>query len=150
MLVRTMGAVSAVLMLMGCSAFGSNESERYRDKLALSGFREVGAYFDTSATAYFVGPADADITAVASGPQLVVKKDGQPMKNGVQQTVALGTGYSTDTGNCDLLFWSIDASSAVSVLQDWGKLTSTEKAGLDGGTLIGIEVDVICNAQADK
>ena len=145
-----MAAVTAVLMLAGCSALGPNESEHYRDQMTLSGFRRVGTYFDTSATAYFVGPVAADLTTVTSGPQLVVKKETRPMRNGVQQTVALGTGYSSDTGNCNVLFWAVERSSAVSVLQDWGKLTSVEQTGLTGGTLIGIEVDVVCTAQDDK
>ena len=102
MFVRWMAGVTTVLMLAGCSAPGPNEFERYRDQMTLSGPRTVGTYFDTSATAYFVGQADADLAPVTSGPQLVAKKDTKPMRNGVPQTVALGTGYSGDTGNCNL------------------------------------------------
>ena len=145
-----MVVVLAVLALSGCAMLGPNESERYRDELRLDGFRRVATFFsDGAAQALFVGPAGADLSSAAHGPSLVVSKDPKPTTNGVFRTVALGTGFSQDSGNCSTTFWTVEAKSATGYIDGFAKVTDKEAAGLADGSLVGIEAHVVCAAQDD-
>jgi hypothetical protein len=142
-LVRRVALALAVLLLAGCSD-NPNESEQYRSKITVDGFRHVGDSYDKSASAYYVGPQGTDLAKAITGPDLKVKMDDSPSTIGAFTTVATATG-----NGCNVLIRTVTGTGAANFLANHGKLTDTDRTGLTAGTLIGLEIDTICKPQSD-
>lgn len=142
--------LGCTVVLTGCSAPEPNDSERYRDRVTVEGFRVVDSdYYQRTATAAYVGAVDVDVAAAVSGPGLTVVKGGRDLSSGALTYLADGFGSAADTGRCWVSVYRHKPGRAAVDNLGSDRIDARERAGIVDGSVARVDVRVVCDAQAD-
>lgn len=138
---------SAASVLAACGG-GPNESERYRDRVRIDGYRVIDKSYSDGATGIYVGPAGSNLSSAVSAPGLTVSRGETDWSNGIFKYVAEGTGRTEESGSCRVVVFQLDSGLAALQYAD-RNLDEAERDGILDGSASVVKVDVLCGAQAD-
>ncbi|RLP94036.1 hypothetical protein [Micromonospora sp. CV4] len=143
-------AVTATLLVVavvGCSGDG-NETQRYADRIRVEGFTLVKTTYADGEGLSYVGPAGDGVPAVTA-PGLTLSSGGTDLSYLFYDYLATGQGTDSGTGTCRVTVYEIrDRTKAVDYLGD--DLSSNQQQMVRQGTSRIVQIDVLCDAQADK
>jgi hypothetical protein len=127
-----------------------NESERYRDTIAVQGYDLVHKDYSQSAHGLYVGQAiqDEDLITRVSGPGLVLEADTGVV--GPRHSLAQGSGLLDDTIRCFVSIQRHDPGTSTVEFVGVHNLNQKQIQGVRDGTLQVVEIGVLCDPQADR
>ncbi|MEU5784690.1 hypothetical protein [Micromonospora lupini] len=142
-------AVTATLLagtVAGCG--DGNETQRYADRVRVEGFTLVKTAYANGEGRSYLGPAGDGVPTVTA-PGLTLTRGGTDLSYLFYDYLATGQGTDSDTGTCQVTVYEIrDRSKAVDYLDD--DLNSSQQQSVRQGTSRIVQIDVLCDAQADR
>jgi hypothetical protein len=143
-----------VVIVLGAAGYAlwrfnqPNESERYRDLIALKGYQQVRAGYSQGAFAFYVGPVvdDPGLLALVSRPDLAVRPQGTAV--GTQHDVGWGSGRLDGKMPCAVRVIRLDPGDATAEYLGNGTMSKEQSDGVRSGSLEAVEITVLCDAQA--
>ncbi|MBM0275502.1 hypothetical protein [Micromonospora tarensis] len=148
---RALYAATAALLAVagaGCGHGDGNETQRYADRVRVAGFTLVKTAYANGEGRSYLGPAGSGAPTVTA-PGLTLTSGGPDLSYLFYDYLASGEGTDSDTGACQVMVYEIrDRTKAVDYLG--GDLDESQQQAVREGTSRIVQIDVLCDAQADK
>lgn len=140
-------------MLVGACGLGEpNESERYRDSIVVEGYKMVRGDFSDAAFGIYLGQSQDDLTLASkiSGPgELRVARGTTDKSRGTGFIfIGEGVGYLDGKIRCGVNVQRLSSDTSTVTYVGTDLLTDAEIKGIEDGSKVVVEVNVLCAPQS--